>query len=114
MRYVLGFVLVLAVFSATSCGDGEATSPEDVCESFRAREAECLPPEYQSSDCEAHCLCLLGISLGDAACAETGPALVQVYACGAALSCGDCLRTSFKFPQTPIPARRRSTTSKTR
>jgi len=105
MRHVVGFVLVLVVFSATSCGDGKATSFEDVCESSCARSAECLPPEYQGPDCEADCLCLLGISLSDAACTEAGPALLELYACTAALSCEDLLSYAERVPPDGYPCK---------
>ena len=100
MRYSIGFVLVMAALFATSCGDEGESSPEAVCESYCAREAECLPPEYQGSNCEGFCLCYLQNTIGEAAC---GPALMQVYVCATGLSCGDLLAFHFQAPPDGYP-----------
>jgi hypothetical protein len=105
MRCSIGFALALTVLSSTSCGDREATSFEDVCESSCARYAECLPPEDQSPDCEADCLCFLGISLSDAACTDVGPAMLQLYACTAALSCEDLFAYGVRVPPDGYPCK---------
>ena len=97
--------LATAMVSLDGCGEAGTPSPEVVCESFCANEAECLPPDYQSLSCEADCLCLLNTSLGEAACAEAGPASLEVYSCGAALSCGDFFAYVVQVPPDDYPCK---------